>query len=79
MGQYSAFGKRKRMSVFNRFDETRQKITVGMVQKYFIDSWLLLCLLLSYRTANPRRIMGFAIFRLYQSTIPIQQWQDIEI
>ena len=41
---------------------------VRMVQRYFLDSWLLPCSLRSHRTANPRRKMGFAIFRLRQPT-----------
>jgi len=39
-----------------------------MVQKYFIDSWLLPCSLRSHRTANPRPKIGFAIFRLCPPT-----------
>ena len=41
---------------------------VRMVQKCFIESWLLPCSLRSHRTANPRRKMGFAIFRLCPPT-----------
>jgi len=43
-----------------------------MEQKYFIDSWLLPCSLRSHRIANPRRKMGFAIFRLCPPTTLIQ-------
>ena len=39
-----------------------------MAQRYFIDSWLLPCSLRSYRTANPRPKIGFAIFRLCPPT-----------
>ena len=39
-----------------------------MVQRYFIDSWLLPCSLRSHRTTNPRPKMGFAIFRLCPPT-----------
>jgi hypothetical protein len=39
-----------------------------MVQRNFIDSWLLPCSLRSHRTANPRPKMGFAIFRLCPPT-----------
>ena len=35
-----------------------------MVQRYFLDSWLMPCSLCSHRTANPRPKIGFAIFRL---------------
>ena len=43
-----------------------------MVQEFLIDSWLLPCSLRSHRIANPRQKMGFAIFRLCQSTTLIQ-------
>jgi len=37
-------------------------------QKDYIDSWLLPCSLRSHHIANPRRKMGFAIFRLCPPT-----------
>ena len=48
------------------------KIEVRMVQRYFIESWLLPCSLRSHRTADPRQKMGFAIFRLCPPTTQIQ-------
>jgi len=44
-----------------------------MEQEYFKYSWLLPCSLRSHRTANPRRKMGFAIFRLCPPTT-LQVW-----
>jgi len=41
---------------------------VRMVQRYFLNSWLLPCSLRSHRTANPRPKIGFAIFRLCPPT-----------
>jgi len=43
-----------------------------MVQKYFINSWLLPCSLRSHRTANSPPNNGFAIIRLCPPTTQIQ-------
>jgi hypothetical protein len=50
-----------------QFDKFEKRV-VKMMQRYFLDSWLLPCSLRSHRTANPRPKMGFAIFRLYPPT-----------
>jgi hypothetical protein len=39
-----------------------KKTAVRMVQRDFINSWLLPCSLRSHRIANPRRKMGFPFF-----------------
>jgi len=43
-----------------------------MVQKYFINSWLLPCSLRSHSTAHPKPKNGCAIFRLCPPTTQIQ-------
>jgi hypothetical protein len=48
--------------------EKMTKKIARMGQRYFSESWLLPCSLRSHRTANPRRKMGFAIFRLCPPT-----------
>jgi uncharacterized repeat protein (TIGR02543 family) len=45
-----------------------------IVQKYFIDSWLLPCSLRSHRITNPCRKMSFAIFRLFPPPTTLQVW-----
>jgi hypothetical protein len=57
--------------------ESYKKI-VRMVQRNFIDSWLLPCSLRSHRTANPRPKMGFAIFRLCPPTT-LQDGESIKL
>jgi hypothetical protein len=48
------------------------KKEIRMVQKSFIDSWPLPCLLRLHRIANPRPKMDFAIFGLCPPTTLIQ-------
>ena len=72
-GKRSAIWKRKRQSVqttIEKFEKVndKNKNRRRMVQRYFLDSWLLPCSLRSHRTANPRPKMGFAIFRLCPPT-----------
>jgi len=67
----SAIWKRKDRALrttiakFEKMNDKNKKQVVIMAQRYFIDSWLLPCLLRSHRIANPRPKMGFDIFRLY--------------
>jgi len=61
--------KVERYVQFEKFREKwKVEKMVKMVQRYFLDSWLLQCSLRSHRTANPRPKMGFAIFRLCPPT-----------
>jgi len=62
---------------YKRIDDFKK--VIRMVQRNFIDSWLLPCLLRSHRSANPRQKMGFAIFRLCLPTTLIQVSETMEV